>query len=422
MKAFSGTWLRGGALLAIVVVLLGVWVQPVAALEVRRGTDVTIASGEVINQDLVIVGNSVTINGTVNGDVWVAGSQVQVNGTVNGRLYWLGQGLQVSGKVGNTLYGAGLSTGLGSQSTVGSDLVLLGSSLTTAPGSKIGQDLVMGGRQALVAGAVARNVRFTGLALQVSGPVGSVTTTPPTARALLENIVAPGRGARSAAIAPQLAAPAQITPAIGWGRWLLTGLRALVTLLALGGLALWLLRRGFAAAADRAQARPLVAVGTGALAWLGGYVAAVLGLIAVLAIGLVLAIGTLGSLAAIALGLGLLGWGLAFAVFLLLVAYGGKLVALYTVGRWIVGRLSGSVREWRGWSLLVGAAIYVLLRAIPYVGIAVSVIATAWGLGGIWLAYRERRRRREPSREMEWAEREEQRELAQEAQQPIPMP
>jgi hypothetical protein len=36
----------------------------------------------------------------------------------------------------------------------------------------------------------------------------------------------------------------------------------------------------------------------------------------------------------------------------------------------------------------VGILIYVLLRSIPMLGWALSVLVVAWGLGAIWLAYR----------------------------------
>jgi hypothetical protein len=35
--------------------------------------------------------------------------------------------------------------------------------------------------------------------------------------------------------------------------------------------------------------------------------------------------------------------------------------------------------------------IYVFLRAIPILGWVISVLVTAWGIGGAWLAWRERR-------------------------------
>ncbi len=54
------------------------------ALEFRVGEDIVIGAGEVIDDDLYLLGETVTINGTVNGDILANGWKVVLNGEVGG--------------------------------------------------------------------------------------------------------------------------------------------------------------------------------------------------------------------------------------------------------------------------------------------------------------------------------------------------
>jgi Tfp pilus assembly protein PilX len=47
--------------------------------------------------------------------------------------------------------------------------------------------------------------------------------------------------------------------------------------------------------------------------------------------------------------------------------------------------------ESRGWALVIGVVIYVILRGIPILGWLVGLAVTLIGLGAMWLVYREQR-------------------------------
>ncbi len=399
------------AVTLLVVLLTGLFAQPVGRVEVRRGATVTVGAGEVIDKDLIILATNATVDGTVNGDVVLAASQAQVNGTIRGRLLWAGRALTLGGKVGSSLYGAGLTLSLGPAASVEGDLGMVGGTLSAAPGSRVARNLAMGGNQAILSGAVLRNLRFTGRSLQVTGSVGGpppAASPGPTGASGAETPPAPATAAPTLpAAAPETLSGLKVaasqatptpsaTPAPSGAQgpspvlqWFIRWFRELITLLVLGGLALWLLPEAFAGAADWVRTRPLAATGLGFLVWLVGYALAALAALLLLIVGLILILATLGSLAAIVLGLGGAAYGLALGSLLLLVAYGSKLVAAYAVGRLVFERLVGSAREGRGWSLLIGVVIYLLLRAIPYFGWVVGLVATLVGLGAIWLAFRQ---------------------------------
>ncbi|MBC7236666.1 MAG: hypothetical protein H5T69_12575, partial [Chloroflexi bacterium] len=194
---------------------------------------------------------------------------------------------------------------------------------------------------------------------------------------------------------------------LGLVRWVVARLRDLITLLILGGLLIWLLPALFVQTTEEVRRRPWPCLGWGFLTWVAGFVAAgvVLGLILVLA--LFLGFVTLGGLAGAVLGIGLSGLGLAFTTFLLLVNYGSKLVVAMTVGRLLLEAIAprsfarpdyAAIEEGNWWRLptvpretigplLLGVAIYVLLRGVPLLGWLVGLIVTFFGLGAIALRY-----------------------------------
>ncbi len=69
------------------------------AADFRAGDTVTIGKNEVIDNDLVITGQNVIVDGTIKGDLVVTGGKIVVNGTVHGSLLAAGQSLTINGAV-----------------------------------------------------------------------------------------------------------------------------------------------------------------------------------------------------------------------------------------------------------------------------------------------------------------------------------
>ena len=59
---------------------------PASSIEFRAGQNVTIAEGEVIDDDLYVTGEIITIRGTVRGDVVAAGREITFDGAALGAL------------------------------------------------------------------------------------------------------------------------------------------------------------------------------------------------------------------------------------------------------------------------------------------------------------------------------------------------
>jgi hypothetical protein len=99
---------------------------------------------------------------------------------------------------------------------------------------------------------------------------------------------------------------------------------------------------------------------------------------------------TLGGLATSAFGLGFSGLGLVFTIFLLLGAYGSKLVVVYPLSQRLFERFAPPMNQYKMVPLVLGVLVFVLLRSIPYLGVLVEIGVTVVGLGAMWLAFRDR--------------------------------
>ncbi len=78
----------------------------------------------------------------------------------------------------------------------------------------------------------------------------------------------------------------------------------------------------------------------------------------------------------------------------LFVLYGAKVIACYALFPWLFANKESKSFWWLALSLLTGALVYTLLRAIPYLGSLIDLLATAFGAGATWLAWRHRKRTR----------------------------
>lgn len=415
-------WLRLALVAALILVFAGILAAPARALEFRRGDAVTIGPDEVINDDLFISASTVVMSGTVNGDLWVAGTRAEINGAVKGSLFFAGQRLDLGGDVTGSVYSGASTVTLGRQANVTRNLYFIGFALQTAPGSAVGGDLLTAGNQALVEGDVKRNLNFGGSALEINGTVGGnveAAVAEPGGRSFVPpfpEAPAPappglrvGEGARIAGrltytspveqaanirsqpaggvvfrpTAPPERAP---DPAL---RWALAWFRLFVTLLALGALAIWGLGAPLGALADRVYNGAALSAGWGVLMLLAGFGAAFVAAFLILIVGALLAALTLGGLAATVLVGAGAAWAFGFAVFVLAVVYGSKIVISYLLGRLVLQRLSGVPNPEPVWILVVGVLIYSLLQSIPFIGGLIGLAATLIGLGAIYLVWRD---------------------------------
>src|SRR5262245_44602399 len=167
----KSAWRAVGVVTALL--LVGLFLAPRAvAFEGRSGDRVIIGAGEVIDDDLYVAATNVTIDGTIKGDLVMAGQTLTLNGTVEGNLIAAGQSVIINGTVGDSARVAAQAVLVDSKAKIGRDLVFFGYSLETRNGSAITRDAFAGGYQALLGGAVGRDLKGALQGLELRGTIG----------------------------------------------------------------------------------------------------------------------------------------------------------------------------------------------------------------------------------------------------------
>ena len=392
--------------LAIIVVALFAVPQAAQAQWIVRGD--TIPAGEVIENDVILTGTNVTVNGTVNGDVVAVGSSVSINGTTTGSLVVAGREVSLNGEVGGSVYVAGRTLRLGPASQIDHNVHFGGVLLDSAQGSKIGRDLVAASVRASIGSEIGRGLNAIIALLSFHGKIGF---SPQEGSAGELGFWQPGTGEPSESLlfvglggqkVAGYAAPMRIplfqqsgeSGGVGVPEWFVARLGELVALLLVGALAVWLLPSWLDRSAGSLRGRPLAATGYGVLAaiiFVNGIGIALLLAAMLVGVGLWLGSVTLWELAFLFWGIGFSLLVLAGSLFALAVFYGSKVIVAYLVGFLILKRLAPRAAAHRIVALLLGLAIYMLLRAIPHLGWVIEIVAIILGLGAIWLvAFRKR--------------------------------
>ncbi len=166
---------KWGIALAIFFVLLLVPLSAVLAFDFRAGDQiVTIGKDEVINDDVIVAGQAINVEGTINGDLIAAANTVTVSGEVKGSVIAGAGTVDISGKVGNdVLAGAGIVNITGE---VGDNVIAGAGNLTISSGAKVKNEVLAGAGnfdlsgevgsvnvstgQAIISGKVAKNVHL----------------------------------------------------------------------------------------------------------------------------------------------------------------------------------------------------------------------------------------------------------------------
>ena len=458
----NSKWLL--ALSMVLFLVLGA-VGTVSAAEFPKGE--TIPAGETIDDDVFISGENVVIDGTVNGMLFATGAKVTLNGTVvgdvllmgetvivsetaviDGNLFIAGADLTVNGQVTGSVFGGLFALDLGSTAMVGRNLYYGGFSLSTAEGSRVSKDLFIGSYQALLSGAIDRDLTFAGAAVELNSTIGRNATMDvgnvdeaaveanswmafnPYISRYVDTTIQPGiRVSDSASIGGKLTYTSSIdttakldsvtsgaviyqTPVPNKNQELryqykgevkefdrrsisiaflgaaaMSVARNFLKLFALGALALWLLAKPFKKLADAAYADPLKAIGWGFVLVAIGFMAVFIVPLVFVLVGILLGFLSLGSLLYFWFGIAGTALLLTFMLFFFAVFTLSKILAAYLFGKWLMKGLFKQETEKPWLSLLLGVFLYVLIRAIPIVGWLAALTATLFGMGAFWLAY-----------------------------------
>src|SRR5437660_8689411 len=141
-----------------------------AAADLRQGSDVTVGSGETVNDDIYAGAGTVSISGTVNGSVIAGGGTITVSGTITRDLILGGGTINVTGHVGGSIIAAGGNITV--NGPIAQDIVVTGGMIDIGSGATIGRDLVVAGGSATVSAPIARRVQMSSGSLTLRNHVG----------------------------------------------------------------------------------------------------------------------------------------------------------------------------------------------------------------------------------------------------------
>lgn len=401
----------------------------------------TIRMDGTVNGILLAAGGSITVSGTVNGDAFLFGESVVLKegALITGNLFIGASNIRNDAIVLGSEFTGGNSLVLGDTASIARNLYFGGYSLETSESSSIGTDVLAGGYQLILNGVIGRDLRAGAGAIELTGSVGRNATLEvagPDGKAFtmrgvygVPQTIDPGlRISESATIGGKLVYTSPVqqgdtiqgkiaeplvyqTPIPGrtdtdqyhFGRapkvdieptgffaahWVWKVVRDLISLFALGALALWLLPGITRKITAQLRAQPVQSLGYGFLVVLLGFTAMAILPWFFLLVGLVVSVLSLGGLALTWFVLLGLAFALAMAVFLFLVFTASVIYTAYAAGEAILSKSAEITGARRYVALLLGVFLYVLASSVPLIGWLIAILASLIGLGAMWHAYR----------------------------------
>lgn len=162
---------KRGVLLSFVMILLVLLLlapSSVWAAAVTTGDALTIGAGEVVEDDVYLFGDVVTINGLVKGDAIVFCREAIIDGTIEGSLLVFAETIRIDGEILGTARGGANSIFF--SGTTSRDLMMAANTLSVS--GKVGQDLFGAGNSITVTGSIGRDVLASMNRLVIDAPVG----------------------------------------------------------------------------------------------------------------------------------------------------------------------------------------------------------------------------------------------------------
>ena len=403
-------WLR--LVFVITMVFLGVYGADQADLAPNAIIDSRVPAGDTVENDAIVAGETVSIDGDVDGDLLLLAVDATINGNVSGSVITTAESVTVNGQIEGSLYTVGRELVLAEGSDVGRSVYFLGLRLETQKDSSIARDLSGISLRARLHGSIGRDLKaIIGLFELLGQLTGGQDAVAPDGNSSLWGRV--GQFARGVALRslgsaayqpfwpfvferagdtqPQAAAP---TPE-AVQRWARSTFQEFVLLLLTGLFMLWRYGERVSRWVAQVKEKPLPSLGFGFLGIVVSvniFVLANIALVLVAVAGFWLGFSGLWKLATVFWSLGFTLIGLGFTLFYLFVFYGSKAIVAYLFSRWAVGIFSEDALRYRALLMFGGLLVYVLLQSLPYVGWLINLLAIMAGMGAVWLAYRDQRR------------------------------
>jgi len=344
------------------------------AAETKSGDSIYIAKDEIVSGNLYAAGKTIIVDGSVSGDLIAAAQTIKVNGRVEGDIIAAAQEITVNGEVGGNVRVAGSSVSI--NSVIARNVNAFGSTISVGPDAKIGWDVFLAGMTTEIRGVIDGGLSGYAEKILISGKIGkNVDLNLSSKKQNQEIIIAPeavingdliytsnsaAEISKSANLAGKVQQVAPKNENKDWA-WLWQRTFSIFAALLVGLVLIFLTKNVTGRILSSLEERPLKA-------FLPGLILTFI----LPPIALVLAITIIG-----------LPLSLIIMAIWVCAVYAAKIIAALTLGRLLVRKLVKKDASLFV-SLVLGIFICWLLFAIPYVGWIISLIATWFGLGGLW--------------------------------------
>ncbi|MCK5592900.1 polymer-forming cytoskeletal protein [Candidatus Bathyarchaeota archaeon] len=365
----------GGLSAILIAMILMIFTSvSVPAFDARAGGTITVASGEVVDDDLYVGAGTVTIDGTINGDLWAAGSKIIVNGIVTGSVMAVGQTIDINGDVGHVVRVAGTTISI--RGNVDGDLMVAGGDVNIASTAEVKGDVLLGAGNVRIDGLIEGDIKGGGGEVTISNGVEGDVELKVESLTILSTADIGGDLSYTSEDKADIRSGAQIDgvtthklprvkeePSIPFPFALFSGIVKIIGFLMalITGLVIILIApRRLTSIAEAIRSRPGPSAGWGAMILFLTPIAAIIVCLTIVGI----------PVGLIALAL----WGIAI--------YLAQIPVGLLIGRLILGRF----RAVEGKAIMVGALalgllILKLLGLIPYVGFFIGLAIAIFGLG-----------------------------------------
>ena len=406
------------------ILILCILLIPLTYVSAQNSDNPEESALEVLEDDVFLTGDTITIDGPIDGDVVAIGRTITISDEVSGSIIAIGRDIVIEDGVDGSVYVGGLTLTLGEDANIGRSVYFLGLRLLTEPEAIINRDLTVLSISASLSGSVGRNLNtIIGLLdiisnfgnEQIPGEEdieldsnGSGRNIQPAYKRTFSKFDHTGMIQSSMAEDIQFAssAPAQISANYSQSlkendeeppipEWLSSSLDTFVTLFVFGLLAIWIIPSWVEKSVDKLRTKPLQSTGYGLL----GLVISVnmVGVVVLLgviigAIGFFLGIVLIWALAWSVWAIGFSSLAIATTIFAIFVLFISKVIVAYFIGWIILNRISPKISKYKVLNLLLGLLIYVGLILIPYLGWAIGILVTALGVGAGFMAYLQHRK------------------------------
>lgn len=360
--------------LCLVIAAVALVIAPgaVRAMERVTGPAAVIPRDRVVQDDVLIGGNNVQVEGLVNGDVMAAGTNVLVSGVVRDDVLAAGATVNITGPVGHNLRAVGGT--VRAAGNVQRNAVLAGGTVVLAKGASIGGDANLAGGTVEVNARIARDLAISAGEARIASEVGGSLEARADKLVLLPGAVVQGNLVAYGSSAPVISRGARVLGRMEY--------HPVVTAQPASPVASWLGNWAFRFAAFLLFAWALVAI---APRWVGrvsqvvgersapAVVAGFLGLAIVPAVCFLLGITVVG----LPLSLSLL------ALYTIAVLMSGIFVS-YLAGEWLLIRLNRAAAS-NYTRMAVGVLAVSFLTTLPGLGWIFQAIVVMLGFGAALL-------------------------------------